>query len=112
MLDISFNMRYDKYYAFYGDIAQLARACGSYPQCHWFEPSYRYQPARWSSGQDTALSRRYREFDSRTGHQKPPILLFAHPLNRWMRVFFKRQSQPADAKKPEPRSCKRPPAFD
>ncbi len=27
----------------YGGIAQLARACGSYPQCHWFESDYRYQ---------------------------------------------------------------------
>ena len=25
-----------------GGIAQLARACGSYPQCHWFESSYRH----------------------------------------------------------------------
>ena len=33
----------------YGGIAQLARACGSYPQCHWFESGYRYQ-APWSSG--------------------------------------------------------------
>ncbi len=24
----------------YGYIAQLARACGSYPQCHWFESNY------------------------------------------------------------------------
>ena len=24
----------------YGCIAQLARACGSYPQCHWFESNY------------------------------------------------------------------------
>ena len=43
----------------YGGIAQLARALGSYPGCHWFKSSYRYhrllnyqQPvmARWSSG--------------------------------------------------------------
>ena len=27
----------------YGGIAQLARACGSYPQCHRFKSSYRYQ---------------------------------------------------------------------
>ncbi len=26
-----------------GGIAQLARACGSYPQCRWFESDYRYQ---------------------------------------------------------------------
>ena len=26
----------------FGGIAQLARACGSYPQCHWFKSSYRY----------------------------------------------------------------------
>ena len=25
-----------------GGIAQLARACGSYPQCHRFESCYRY----------------------------------------------------------------------
>ena len=24
----------------FGCIAQLARACGSYPQCHWFESNY------------------------------------------------------------------------
>ena len=50
----------------YGGVAQLARACGSYPQCHRFKSSRRYQspercttslrgpsrvyPARWSSG--------------------------------------------------------------
>ena len=34
----------------YGGIAQLARACGSYPQCRWFESDYRYHTARWSSG--------------------------------------------------------------
>ena len=28
---------------FYGGIAQLARAFGSYPECHWFKSSYRYQ---------------------------------------------------------------------
>ena len=27
----------------YGGIAQLARAFGSYPECHWFESSCRYQ---------------------------------------------------------------------
>ena len=27
----------------YGGIAQLARAFGSYPKCHWFKSSYRYQ---------------------------------------------------------------------
>ena len=27
---------------FYGGIAQLARARGSYPRCHWFESSCRY----------------------------------------------------------------------
>ncbi len=26
----------------YGGIAQLARACGSYPQCQWFKSTYRY----------------------------------------------------------------------
>ena len=58
-----------------GGIAQLARACGSYPQCRWFNSNYRYHMARWSRGEDTALSRRYREFDSRTGHQKRiPVL--------------------------------------
>ena len=25
-----------------GGIAQLARACGSYPQCRWFKSDYRY----------------------------------------------------------------------
>ena len=26
----------------FGGIAQLARACGSYPQCQWFKSTYRY----------------------------------------------------------------------
>ena len=51
----------------HGGLAQLARALGSYPGCRWFESCIRYQRrarydaaflARWSSGQDTALSRR------------------------------------------------------
>ena len=29
-------------YLFYGEIAQLARACGSYPQCRGFESPSRY----------------------------------------------------------------------
>ena len=29
-----------------GGIAQLARACGSYPQCHWFKSSCRYHAGR------------------------------------------------------------------
>ena len=29
--------------ASYGGIAQLARAFGSYPKCHWFKSGYRYQ---------------------------------------------------------------------
>ncbi len=40
-----------------GGIAQLARAIGSYPIGRGFKSNFRYQ-ARWSSGQDTALSRR------------------------------------------------------
>ncbi len=31
------------YIPFFGGIAQLARAFGSYPKCHWFKSSYRYQ---------------------------------------------------------------------
>ena len=27
----------------HGCIAQLARACGSYPQCHWFKSNYSHQ---------------------------------------------------------------------
>ena len=27
---------------FYGEVAQLARACGSYPQCRGFESPLRY----------------------------------------------------------------------
>ena len=30
---------------FYGGVAQLARACGSYPQCRWFDSNYRYHGA-------------------------------------------------------------------
>ena len=35
-----------------GGVAQLARAFGSYPECHWFESSRRYQsqpPVRHAS---------------------------------------------------------------
>ena len=32
-----------------GGIAQLARAFGSYPECHWFKSSCRYQKAEGSS---------------------------------------------------------------
>ena len=38
----------------YGGVAQLARACGSYPQCHRFESSRRYHHRR-----DVKASRRY-----------------------------------------------------
>ena len=42
----------------FGGLAQLARASGSYPAGRWFKSDIRYQTrARWSSGQDTALSR-------------------------------------------------------
>ena len=34
----------------HGGIAQLARACGSYPQCHWFESDYRYQNPQLACG--------------------------------------------------------------
>ena len=27
----------------HGGVAQLARACGSYPQCRWFDSTRRYQ---------------------------------------------------------------------
>ena len=37
---ICFALRVDEEYA---GIAQLARACGSYPQCRWFKSDYRYQ---------------------------------------------------------------------
>ena len=33
----------------YGGIAQLARAFGSYPKCHWFKSGYRYHI--WLLGQ-------------------------------------------------------------
>ena len=40
----------------YGGIAQLARACGSYPQCHWFKSSYSHHSSSnrgsiWPDGQ-------------------------------------------------------------
>lgn len=31
---------------FHGGVAQLVRACGSYPQSRWFESSRRYHVAR------------------------------------------------------------------
>ena len=31
-----------EFYIIYGEIAQLARACGSYPQCRGFESPSRY----------------------------------------------------------------------
>ena len=33
----------------HGGVAQLARAFGSYPKCHWFKSNYRYQ--FWPDGQ-------------------------------------------------------------
>ena len=53
----------------YGGVAQLARACGSYPQCRGFKSLLRYfsSLARWSSGQDATLSRSNQGFDSLTG---------------------------------------------
>ena len=56
------------FFIFYGGIAQLARASGSYPAGRRFKSHRRYHSARWSRGQDTALSRRNHGFDSRTGH--------------------------------------------
>ena len=52
-----------------GEVAQLARACGSYPQCRGFKSLLRYfsSLARWSSGQDATLSRSNQGFDSLTG---------------------------------------------
>ena len=56
MLTNEDNLRYNiKRSAFqivelsYGGIAQLARAFGSYPKCHWFKSNCRYQI--WPGGQ-------------------------------------------------------------
>ena len=38
----------------HGGVAQLARACGSYPQCHWFESSRRYHK---TGGMQSCLTR-------------------------------------------------------
>ena len=48
MIDKRGNTRYNNNRRFRaqmqdGGIAQLARAFGSYPECHWFKSSYRYQ---------------------------------------------------------------------
>ena len=56
-----------------GGVAQLARASGSYPAGRRFKSHRRYHLARWSRGQDTALSRRNHGFDSRTGHQQRDV---------------------------------------
>ena len=92
-----------------GSIAQLARACGSYPQCRWFESNCRYhKAARWSSGLRhrpfTAVTRvrfpfgsplfgriaqlvralashaRGQRFESVCAHQKIPV--------RWTGIFY------------------------
>ena len=34
----------------YGCIAQLARAFGSYPECHWFKSNYSHH--FWPGGQE------------------------------------------------------------
>ena len=47
---IDFAFREDLDRGILAGIAQLARACGSYPQCRWFKSDYRYHKARWSSG--------------------------------------------------------------
>ena len=72
-----------------GGVAQLARASGSYPECRWFKSDRRYHMARWSSGQDIALSRRRQEFDSPTGHHLWVLSSAgrAHASHAWGRGF-------------------------
>ena len=53
----------------HGGVAQLARACGSYPQCHWFESSRRYH----------RLVRRRQRLTSHPPQQKDG------PLVKWLR---------------------------
>ena len=87
-IDTAFFLVYNIYrciiqFMLYGEIAQLARATGSYPVGHEFKSHSRYQnrllkyrqlsSARWSRGQDDALSRRNHGFNSRTGHQNKAL---------------------------------------
>ena len=67
----------------------MARASGSYPECRWFKSDRRYHMARWSSGQDIALSRRRQEFDSPTGHHLWVLSSAgrAHASHAWGRRF-------------------------
>ena len=37
----------DIYFGFFGDVAQLVRACGSYPQSPGFKSLRRYQSIQW-----------------------------------------------------------------
>ena len=71
---------------FYGGIAQLARASGSYPAGRRFKSHRRYHSARWSRGQDTALSRRNHGFDSRTGHHT--LLLTFGFIQPFVSIYF------------------------
>ena len=41
-LDILIFTYYNNTCLLYGDVAQLARASGSYPAGHWFDPNHRY----------------------------------------------------------------------
>ena len=41
---------------FYGEVAQLARACGSYPQCRGFESPLRYYLGRGENVDFTVFS--------------------------------------------------------
>ena len=62
----------------YGGVAQLARAFGSYPECHWFKSSRRYQRFVKRHGRFTGnlwlLSAQERYFCRRHG-----------PLVKWLR---------------------------
>ena len=63
---IIFDVQYPRGYK-NGGIAQLARAFGSYPKCHWFKSSYRYQK---------------NEGEKRTSLFPPPLY---GPLVKWLR---------------------------
>ena len=41
---------------FFGGVAQLVRARGSYPRCHWFDSSHRHQPRTSISRKQPGIS--------------------------------------------------------
>ena len=65
----------------YGGVAQLARAFGSYPECHWFESSRRYHKPC-----EACLSGFFRRAGFRGSQATPFGRAGGPPLSKGMRI--------------------------